>query len=215
MDVRVEIIEIGSRKRALDTAAVSRLAQSMKENGLLHPITIRIADMMVIDGHEVEGVPVLVAGLHRLEAAKQLGWSHISCTDIGDDEIKAELWELAENLHRCDLTKEQRDDHIRRYAELLDLQSRQAVRIESKREDGRGHRPEGIPSKIARDTGLSARTIQRVLNPVEPKPVVDGQDAIRMQANRIIAAWNTACPEARELAMDEIDDPVFDRTACA
>jgi hypothetical protein len=32
----------------------------------------------------------------------------------------AEMWEIAENLHRLDLTKEQRDDHIRRYAELLE-----------------------------------------------------------------------------------------------
>ena len=29
-------------------------------------------------------------------------------------------WEIAENLHRVDLTKEQRDAHIRRYAELLE-----------------------------------------------------------------------------------------------
>jgi hypothetical protein len=36
--------------------------------------------------------------------------------------LRAQLvWELAENLHRLDLTKDQRDHHIRRYAELLEV----------------------------------------------------------------------------------------------
>lgn len=90
---------------------------------------------------------------------------------------ECELWEIAENLHRLDLTKEQRDEHIRRYAELLEaranVQSRQNVAIESKREDGRGHRPQGVASQVAAETGLSVRTVQRALNPppVQPKPV--------------------------------------------
>jgi len=72
-----------------------------------------------------------------------------------------------------DLTKDQRDEHIRRYAELLearaDVQSRQNVAIESKREDGRGHRPQGVASQVAAETGLSVRTVQRALNPPKPR----------------------------------------------
>ena len=34
----------------------------------------------------------------------------------------------------------------------------------------------------------------------------------RLQADSLVSAWNRACPEARELAMEQIDGPVFDRT---
>jgi hypothetical protein len=37
------------------------------------------------------------------------------------------MWEIAENLHRLDLTKDQRDEHIRRYAELLQQRSQRQV----------------------------------------------------------------------------------------
>jgi hypothetical protein len=37
------------------------------------------------------------------------------------------VWELAENLHRLDLTKDQRDQHIRRYVELIELRSAKPV----------------------------------------------------------------------------------------
>lgn len=85
-------------------------------------------------------------GAHRLAAAKSLGWSHIDCIEVEDDAITAELWELAENLHRHDLTKERLDEHIRRYAALLEsqkLQSPQSAVIESQRQDGCDHRPQG------------------------------------------------------------------------
>ena len=36
------------------------------------------------------------------------------------------MGEIAENLHRVDLTKEERDKHIRRYAELLEIKQGKA-----------------------------------------------------------------------------------------
>jgi ParB-like chromosome segregation protein Spo0J len=178
---------------------------------------------MEIDGQITSGMPVLVAGRHRLEAAKRLGWSHIDCIEVDDNAIEAELWEIAENLHRLDLTKEQRDDHIRRYTELLqarELQSTQNAAIESKREDGRGHRPQGIVSKVAEATGLSKDTVRRALNP-QPvmlksaiEPETEAEATIR-EANAIVSAWNRARQEARDLALEQIDMPVFDRTRAA
>ncbi len=223
--IRVDDIVIGERHRALSESAVARLQGSLADIGLRQPITVRLVDEMMVDGDLCAGVPVLVAGAHRLAAAKALAWSHIDCVELDDDAIKAEMWELAENLHRLDLTKEQRDEHIRRYAELLDaqreLQPRQSDAIESKRDDGRGHRPQGVASQVAQDTGLSVRTVQRALN---PKPVAEvipltarsQEDVILMQANAIVAAWNRASPEAREIAMDQMDGgPVFDRSRAA
>ena len=63
---------------------------------------------------------MLVAGRRRLAAAQSLGWSHIDCLEVDDNAVEAEMWEIAENLHRLDLTKEHRDEHIRRYADLLE-----------------------------------------------------------------------------------------------
>ena len=78
-------------------------------------------------------------------------------------------------------------------------------------------RPVSVASKIAAETGLSYATVHRVL---DPKPVAEvfpiaarsEQDAVLAQANAIVAAWNRACPEAREIARDQIDAPIFDRT---
>lgn len=216
MQIYTNDIEVGERHRALSEDAVKRLAASLDKIGLRHPITVRIVEEMEIDGHIVCGVPVLVAGHHRLAAAKLLAWEQIDCVEVDDNPIEAELWEISENLHRLDLTKEQRDEHIRRYAELLEahLQSRQSDAIESKRDDGLGHRPEGVASKIAKETGLSKRTVDRALNPKpkKPKPVKSDHDVILAQANAIVAAWNRACPEAREIAFDQIDSPVFENT---
>lgn len=122
--IRVDDIEIGERHRALSEDAVSRLAASMKNIGLRQPITVRIVDEMVLDGELTSGVPILVAGRHRLAAAQSLGWSHIDCLEVDDNAVEAEMWEIAENLHRIDLTKEQRDEHIRRYADLLETKAK-------------------------------------------------------------------------------------------
>jgi hypothetical protein len=216
--IRVEHVEIVERHRALDDMACDRLAASMRDIGLRQPITVRIVDMMVIDGQETEGVPVLVAGRHRLEAAKRLGWSHIDCIEVDDDQIRAELWELAENLHRLDLTKEQRDDHIRRYAELLETQREVSRQNGAKpKSPPQGGRPQGVASQVAQDTGLSVRTVQRALNPKPQAEIIpisarSEEDVVLAQANAIVAAWNRACPEARQIAMDQMDTPTFDRT---
>lgn len=221
ISLRTEIVEVEERHRALDSDACDRLAASMKEIGLRQPITVRVVDMMVIDGHEVEGVPVLVAGRHRLEAAKRLGWSHIDCVEVDDDAISAEMWEIAENLHRLDLTKEQRDEHIRRYAELLTQRKEVSPQIAAQPKSGpQGGRPKSIARQIADETGLSDDTVRRALNPqpVMIKSAIEPEseaEAIIREANAIVSAWNRARQEARDLAMEQMDTPVFDRTRAA
>jgi ParB-like chromosome segregation protein Spo0J len=199
-------IFIGERHRALDEEGVVRLQRSIEEIGLKHPISIRVVDEMEIDGETVAGVPVLVTGRHRLEAVRRLKWPRVDCIEIEGDVLKAELWELAENLHRCDLTKEQRDAHIRRYAELLELQSQQSASIESKRADGRGHRSEGTASKIAAATGLSKDTVRRALSPSRPAPApLTEEDAVERQVAVLMSAWNRAGPDARDQFLANID----------
>jgi hypothetical protein len=218
--IRVEDIVIGERHRALSESAVERLSASMRDIGLRQPISVRIVEEMEVDGELTAGVPVLVAGAHRLASAKALGWSHIDCIEVDDDEIAAEMWEIAENLHRLDLTKDQRDEHIRRYAELIEAKRRIVPQVAEQMPKPRG-RPVSVTREIASATGLSDDTVRRALNPKPPAEVIpiaarSEQDVILAQANAIIAAWNRACPEAREIAMDQMDGgPVFDRSRAA
>ena len=184
----------------LSDDACNRLAASMKQIGLRNPISVRIVDDYVDeDGQVCDGVPILVAGRHRLEAAKRLGWSHIDCVEVEDDEIQAELWEIAENLHRLDLTKEQRDEHIRRYAVLLEARGQVRQNVAPVLSDGRKSAPQhgkAIPRQIAEETGVSVRTVQRILNNTVPikaaKEPESEAEAIIREANAIVSAWNRA-----------------------
>ena len=213
LKVDVELVRIGARHRDFSPAAVERLAQSMKEIGLRQPITIRVVDNHVDpDGEITDGVSILVAGRHRLEAARQLGWEYIDAVDADDDEFQAELWEIAENLHRLDLTKEQRDQHIRRYAELLEARRGVVILEQNEPVSARGPgQPKGLARQIADETGLSKSTVQRALNPKStasepPKEVVDVHEQAR---RRMMSAWNAATEEDRQWFRDWIDTPIM------
>src|SRR3546814_18232867 len=69
--------------------------------------------------------PVLVAGRHRLAAAAKLGWEEIDCIYVALDEVDRRLWEIAENLHRAELTALARDQHIAAWVRLTDEKVRQ------------------------------------------------------------------------------------------
>ena len=197
--IAVDDIEIGERHRALSEDAVQRLAVSMNDIGLRSPISIRILDEMEIAGAVVHGVPVLVAGAHRLAAAKELGWSHIDCVEVDDDPLMAELWEIAENLYRCDLTKDQRDAHIRRYAELLSERGKIVPQTAEQMPVTRG-RPKSITTQVAEATGLSDDTVRRALKPkptAVPEPPLGPDDAYNRWAGQMGRVWGSASREWR------------------
>ena len=90
MKVKIEEIKVNSGRREVTPEAVQELADSMKEVGLLNPITL------------TEDY-TLVAGLHRLEAAKLLGWTEIECNVTDLEGLPAELAEIDENFVRTNL----------------------------------------------------------------------------------------------------------------
>lgn len=169
----VDDVEVApGRLRDVDDSAVDRLAQSMSEVGLRTPISVRHyterPNFLPAQASTGDAV-VLWTGAHRLAAAKRLGWEQIECIVYFEgDEIDGQLWEIAENLHRAELTKAQRDDHIRRYAALLAERAKiQATQV-ARPEIGYKKPPSqtrGVASKIAAETGLSADTVRRALNP--------------------------------------------------
>ena len=87
MKIQIFQIKVNDGRREICPEAVHELANSISESGLINPIT-------------VDQNYTLIAGLHRLEAAKLLGWTEIECTVSDLEGLMAELAEIDENLIR-------------------------------------------------------------------------------------------------------------------
>jgi ParB/RepB/Spo0J family partition protein len=109
--IALSIITVSNRVRALRPEAVDAMAESMRDQGLLNPITVRPEG----NGYK------LVIGHHRCAAARKLGWEKIDCIiRKGLDAITAELCEIDENLIRADLTPAEQAAHHARRKELYE-----------------------------------------------------------------------------------------------
>lgn len=139
---------------ALDQENVSRLADSIEELGLLNPITV------VKDPDNYLGQSyTMVAGRHRLAAVQKLGWDEVDAIILDcepTDTRTRRLAEIAENLHRKELTKLERSKLVAEWVELVGGEKPVQVAQVS---GGRGI--EGGDSKAARDLGLSRYEVLR------------------------------------------------------
>ena len=93
------------------------LAQSIGENGLLHPLTVTFRD----------GVPILIAGERRLRAAKIAGMREIPCVEREADGVQQALLALIENLQRQDMNCFETAEGIRRLIEVYGLTQEEAA----------------------------------------------------------------------------------------
>ena len=100
MKITISEIKVNPGRRPINLDGISELARSISEIGLLNPITI-------------DQEHILVAGLHRLEAAKRLGWTEIECNICTLDALQTELAEIDENVVRTELS-------VIEYGELLE-----------------------------------------------------------------------------------------------
>jgi ParB-like chromosome segregation protein Spo0J len=151
----VGFIHVGRRWRQPSPQSIAALAESMEKIGLQQPITVRVVDRLDLDDGTIEGALVLVAGATRLAAAKSLGWEKIECLILDGDEADAELWEIAENLHRAELTALERSEQVARYAELVEAKVAQVEPVSG----GRGNK--GGERETSRQLNLSRGEVQR------------------------------------------------------
>lgn len=100
-------IKINCGRREVKPADVQALAKSISEVGLLNPITITPHN-------------ILIAGNHRLEAAKLLGWTEIECTVTDLQGLQAELAEIDENFVRKNLSPVEFGDLLLRRKEIYE-----------------------------------------------------------------------------------------------
>src|SRR5215472_2951573 len=146
-------IIIGERLRPLNAERVAELERSIAAIGLETPITIR----------HTEGKPMLIAGAHRLQAVKNLGWTEIPVREFDGDDRVARMWEISENLHRAELTvlerSEQTAEWMRLAAEGQPAQVDPAV-LSDGRKAGPQHQEGGI-NQASRDLGIERKAAQR------------------------------------------------------
>lgn len=94
--VPVSLISTIGRIRQPDPKRVERLIASIADVGLLNPITVYPKEV-VRNGQAQAGLG-LIAGMHRLEAAKRLGWTEIEAVVVDLGEHQRVIAECDENL---------------------------------------------------------------------------------------------------------------------
>ena len=106
MKAEIGHISTMGRLRKADPKQVAGIAESIKEVGLLNPITV-VPGKVIFNGQKIDGYQ-LVAGLHRLEACKGLGWADIPIVVLDLDEQQRIIAECDENLCGSVLTATER-----------------------------------------------------------------------------------------------------------
>ena len=107
-------------RRHFDAAELEELAASIRELGVLQPLSVRRQD----------GKWELIAGERRLRAAKLAGLETVPCLSVAADERTSALLALVENLQRRDLDFREEALALRRLMEEFGLtQEECAARI--------------------------------------------------------------------------------------
>jgi 16S rRNA G966 N2-methylase RsmD len=152
-NIRIESIRVGKRMRPLGD--IDALVASIRELGLLTPITVT-RDRR------------LVSGFHRLAAFKTLGRHMIPAVVFALSREEAKLSEIDENLVRNDLNFLQRAEHLRRRKEIYER-----LHPETHKGGDYGNQHTGGKSRLSDNLsfsrqaatliGQSGRTIQRLV----------------------------------------------------
>lgn len=150
--MKIDLREVQlSKSRPTVPEAVKSLAASMDEIGLLNPVIVKRATIfdgtLMIEGYKV------IAGNHRVCAARELGWAWIPAFVHDGDELQAELAEIDENLLRAELSPAQRAAAVARRKEIwCAIHPLSADSADNAKVSKRGVAGEGRPVSFAKDT---------------------------------------------------------------
>jgi len=183
MELEIEKVQVGNRKRKLNKSKIQSLAESFNSIGQLQPITVA----------RNNGSYKLIAGLHRIEAAKLLGWDAIQATIFEGGEVETELAEIDENLMRNDLTVLEQGEHLARRQELI------GRKVGRPKINGEIISPLKSMPEIAKEIGLTERSAQHRMQ-VARNIVPEVKEAIRETE---IANSTTQLLELARLAPEE------------
>lgn len=155
--IHVGFISTLGRLRSVDPTQVAALAASIAEVGLLNPITVYRREI-IRNGQPAEGFG-LVAGAHRLEACKSLGWQEVPAVIVDLDENDRTIAECDENLCATKLTPTE--------AAMFTAERKRAYEAKhpetahGKASPGKDDNLSSFAADTAAKTGVDARTVQR------------------------------------------------------
>ena len=153
MRLSIKEIQVMEGRRSLDTCHVGELADSIREIGLLNPLTIDRDNF-------------LIAGLHRLEAVKRLGWTEVDCTVSSLEGLAAELAEIDENIVRSDMSTLEYGEILLRRKEIYETLHPETKRGMRNGQTSKSDKMSFLETKsFAQDTaeklGVVPRTVER------------------------------------------------------
>ena len=115
IDVPVQQVVVGRRMRTTNALKVSDLAQSFIDIGIINPISID-------ENYK------LIAGNHRLAAAKECGWETVRAIVFTHDELINQLQEIDENLFVHSLCYISQSENIAKREEILGVLGKRTKR---------------------------------------------------------------------------------------
>jgi ParB-like chromosome segregation protein Spo0J len=157
--VRISKILDPQPDRELDYTLVFSIAESARTIGFLHPMAVR--KVQIERRGKLRTKTVLLAGAHRLAAARRLGYERIDCIYVEyDDDTSVQLVQVGEDLFRKQVTVLRRAELVTKWYELV---AKDYVYGQVDRKNKRGRPPSG-KSRIARDLfGISVDAWRKVL----------------------------------------------------
>ena len=191
MRIKISNIKINPGRREAEPKAVEELARSITAVGLMNPVTL-------------DQNNTLVAGLHRLEAAKLLGWTEIECTTIGMDSVQAKLAEIDENIVRTKLNRQELCEQLLRRKEIYETlhpETRHGMRNgqTAKNANLATLETKSFAEDTAEKIGMSKRAVSRLLQIA---------NNLTGDARRIVEAHNMTQDTALKLSRLQHDEQV-------
>jgi ParB family chromosome partitioning protein len=155
--VRVGKVIVPQHKQKLDDNVVNEIAESFAVSGgePFSPIAVRRVEKDVAGDKGTK--IVLVAGAHRLAAAKRAELEYIDCVYIEGDDDTAKLIELGEDLWRKNLTVLRRAEILTEWVSLAEKKLRVSGQDVPK---GKVGRPLGRLTKAAQGLPVFGRSVE-------------------------------------------------------
>jgi ParB-like nuclease domain len=147
-------IDLPEKGRPYNASDVANLVSSIRAIGLQVPLTCV----------EREGRHLLIAGRHRLEALRVLGYDKAPVHVVDFDDIEARLWTISENLHRIELSALERAEQIAEFAKLTQ------ERLEAQKQAPLDQKPDPVEQYIKMGGKMPRAELEGVSAQLGPKP---------------------------------------------
>ena len=216
MQIAIAKVIVREGRRPLDQEKVAQIAESFELLGQIAPIGLRrLGDQSATTSFERLGKIELVFGEHRLEAAKMLGWEKIDAVEIRDRILApccqdglgdyTKMIEITENLHRADLTTQQRNEQLAAWVELYNRNRTRAPRSPSSKP---GPKPDPGVEAAAKMTGLTTKDVRRAIKTTEVSPAVKAAaDKAELSQKQRLAVARRAGEDQQLKAVTEFAPP--------